>query len=86
VQLPIDTVVNTPAEVMVHTSGVVDVKVTAGPPVGLDVAVRVGLAPKFTAPGFGKLMVRVGFGVTLPEGADAGLDAPAVFVATTVNE
>ena len=67
---------------MVHTPVVDEVNVTVSPEV--DVAVSVGVVPKFCAPGLVKVMVCAAFGVTLLEAAEAG-PVPAELVAVTVN-
>lgn len=82
VHVPPLTVVNTPAEVMVQTLAVVDVKVTVRP--ALDVAVRVGLVPKVCGPGSLKVIVCPPLGVTEFDTGDAAL-VPALFVAVTVK-
>ena len=80
-QDPVATKVKTPSAVTVHT-GVRALKLTARPEVA--VAVKVGVDPNACAPGLGKLMVWLAFGVTALEAADAG-PVPAAFVAVTVN-
>ena len=74
--------VSTPPDVTVHTSGVSLVNVTVSPE--SDVAVRVGLVPKFCAPGLLNVMVCAALGVT-PFDATEAAPAPALFVAVTVK-
>jgi ethanolamine utilization microcompartment shell protein EutS len=57
-------------------------KLTAKPE--LAVAVKVGVDPNACAPGLGKLIVWLAFGVTALEAADI-CPVPAAFVAVTVN-
>ena len=65
-----------------HTPGVSLVNVTVSPE--SDVAVRIGLVPKFCAPGLLKVMVCVALGVTLFDAAEA-VPVPTLFVAVTVK-
>ena len=68
---------------MVHTAGVLLAKVTGS--VEVEVAVKVGLVPKFCAPGLLKVMVCEAFGVTLFEAVEAGpVPAPLVAVAVKI--
>jgi hypothetical protein len=82
VQVPAVTKVKAPPLVMVHTPVVLEVKLTVRPE--LAVAVRVGLVPKFCAPGLAKVMVCDPLGVTLLDAADAD-PVPAELVAVTVK-
>ena len=82
VQVPVVTNVSDPPLVIVHTPVVEDVNDTANDEV--EVAVKVGVVPKFCAPGFANAMVCDGKGATEFEVCDAEL-APALFVAVTVN-
>ena len=82
VQLPALIKVSAPPLVIVHTAVVVDVNATVRPE--LDVAVSVGVVPKFCVPGLAKVIVCVAFGVTLLDGDDAG-PVPSALVAVTVN-
>ena len=81
-QVPVVTNVSAPALVIVHTPVVEDVNDTAKDEV--EVAVKVGVVPKFCAPGFAKVMVCDALGVTEFEAADAVL-VPALLVAVTVK-
>jgi hypothetical protein len=82
VQVPTVTKVKAPPLVMVHTPVVLEVKLTVRPE--LAVAVRVGLVPKFCAPGLAKVMVCPAAGVMLLDAADAA-PVPAALVAVTVK-
>jgi hypothetical protein len=82
VQVPVVTKVNAPPEVMVHTPVVLEVKLTVR--LEVDVALRVGVVPKFCAPGLVKVMVWLATGVTEFE-ADEALPVPALLVAVTVK-
>ncbi|MPM98539.1 hypothetical protein SDC9_145727 [bioreactor metagenome] len=82
VAVPAVIKVSTPPDVTVHTPVVWLVNVTGSPE--SDVAVRVGLVPKFCAPGLSKVMVCVALGVTLFEAAEA-VPVPTPFVAVTVK-
>jgi hypothetical protein len=82
VQVPAFTKVAAPAEVIVQTAVVDEVKVTACPE--LETAVKVGVVPKFWVGGWAKVTVGGGAGVTMFEAADSGL-LPTPFVAWTVN-
>ena len=82
VQVPGVTKVNAPPEVIVHTPVVLDVKLTVSPEVA--VADKVGVVPKFCAPGLAKVMVCVPLGVTLFD-ADEALPVPTLLVAVTVK-
>ena len=76
------TNVRAPPEVIVQMPVVVDVNVGVRPEDA--VAVRVGVVPKFFAPGFVKVIVCADFGVTAAEADEAEL-VPAEFVAVTVK-
>ena len=82
VQLPVATKVKAPPLVIVQTPVVEEVKVTAS--LELAVAVRVGVVPKFCAPGSAKVMVWLAAGVTEFDSADAS-PVPAPLVAVTVK-
>jgi hypothetical protein len=82
VQVPAVKKVSAPTDVMVHTLVVDDVKVGVRPE--SDVAVSVGLVPKFCDPGFANVMVWPAFGVTELEALDAG-PVPAELLAVTVK-
>ena len=82
VQVPVVTVVSAPPEVIVHTPVVDEVNVTVSPE--SDVAVRVGLVPKFCVPGLVKVIVCAALGVTELDAAEAA-PVPAEFVAVTVK-
>ena len=81
-QVPVVTNVSAPALVIVHTPVAEDVNDTAKDEV--EVAVNVGVLPKFCAPGFAKVMVCDALGVTEFDAADAVL-VPALLVAVTVK-
>src|SRR3569833_1572012 len=82
VQVPVETKVSAPPEVIVQTPVVLDVRLTVSPDVA--VVVYVGVVPKFCAPGLAKVMVWVPFGVTLFD-ADEALPVPTLLVAVTVK-
>jgi len=82
VQLPADTKVNAPPEVIVQTPVVAEVNATAK--FEVEVADNVGVVPKFCVPGLAKDIVWLAFGVTEFEAADAW-PVPAPLVAVTVN-
>ena len=82
VQLPAVTNVKAPPLVMVQTAVVDEVKVGVNPE--SDVAVRVGLVPKFCAPGLVKVIVWMAAGVIELLAADAG-PVPAALFAVTVK-
>ena len=65
-----------------QTPEVDDVKETVN--AELDVAVSVGVVPKFCATGFAKVIDWESFGVTLDEATEAP-DKPTLFVAVTVK-
>jgi hypothetical protein len=82
VQVPVVTNVSDPPLVIVHTPVVEDVNDTANDEV--EVAVKVGVVPKFCAPGFANAMVCDGLGATEFVAPDAEL-APALLLAVTVK-
>ena len=82
VQLPAVMKVRLPPLVMVHTPVVAELKLTGRLEEAL--AVRVGVVPKFCAPGLLKVMVWLAFGVTLLLAAD-GVLVPTALVAVTVK-
>lgn len=82
VQVPVLTVLNAPPLVMVQTLVVDELKVTAKPEV--EVAVNVGVAPKFCVPGLVKVTVCDATGVMELDDADAA-PVPAELVAVTVK-
>ncbi|MNV89992.1 hypothetical protein D3C71_1843300 [compost metagenome] len=69
---------------MVQTPAVAVVNETAYPPPADEVAVSVGVVPKFCVPGLPNVMVCGDAGVTELEAAE-GLPSPAELVAVTVN-
>ena len=81
-QVPGVRKLSVPLEVMVHTLGVLEEKLTDRPEVA--VALSVGVVPKLCAPGLEKVMVWLPTGVTLLE-ADEAAPVPALLVAVTVN-
>ena len=82
VQVPAIINVSAPPLVIVQTPVVEDVNDTANDEV--EVAVKVGVVPKFCAPGFAKVIVCDALGVTEFDAADAA-PVPALFVAVTVK-
>lgn len=82
VQVPTEIKVKVPPLVIVHTP-VVD-EVNEGVKLESDVALKVGVVPKFLAPGLLNVMVCVVFGVTVFEEAEAG-PVPAALSAVTVK-
>ena len=82
VQVPAVTKVKAPPVVIVHTPVVLEVKLTLRPE--SEVAVSVGVVPKFCAPGLAKVMVCGALGVTLLDAADAA-PVPTALVAVTVK-
>ena len=84
VQLPAVTKVSAPPLVMVQTPGVDDVKVGARLEVAEAVDEKLGVVPKFCAPGFGKVMVWLPLGVAELDAPDAVL-VPMPLVAVTVK-
>src|SRR3569623_1441714 len=83
VQLPAERKVNAPLLAMVQTSVVLELKVGVSPE--SLVAVKIGVVPKFCAPGLAKVMAWVPLGVTLLDAADA-LPVPEQLVAVTVKK
>ena len=82
VQLPVATKLKAPPLVIVQTPVVEEVKLTASPE--LAVAVKVGVVPKFCAPGSAKVIVWLAAGVTEFDAAEAS-PVPAPLVAVTVK-
>jgi hypothetical protein len=82
VHVPAATNASTPPLVIVQTPEVDDVKETVN--AELDVAVSVGVVPKFFAPGFANVIDCEPKGVADPDAPEA-LPAPALLVAVTVN-
>ena len=82
VQLPADTKVNAPPEVIVQTPVVAEVNATVK--FEVEVADNVGVVPKFCVPGLAKVMVWPAAGVIEFDAAEA-CPVPAMFVAVTVN-
>ena len=82
VQVPAVTNVSAPPLVIVHTLVVEEVNDTANDEV--EVAVKMGVVPKFCAPGFANEMACDGLGATEFDAPDAEL-APALLVAVTVK-
>ena len=82
VQEPGVTKVSAPPAVMVHTPPVDDVNVTGSPDV--EVALSVGVVPKFCAPGLPNVIVWLPLGVTALDAADDTL-VPTALVAVTVK-
>ena len=80
--VPTVTKASSPPPVIVHTPEVDDVKPTVK--LESEVAVNVGVVPKFFAPGFAKVIDWASFGVTLDEATEA-TDGPTLFVAVTVK-
>src|SRR3569623_794214 len=78
VQLPAERKVNALLLAMVQTSVVLELKVGVSPE--SLVAVKIGVVPKFCAPGLAKVMAWVPLGV--PE----GLLVPSTLAAVTVKE
>ena len=83
VQLPAVTKLSRPPLVMVHTLVVDEVKVGVNPE--SEVAVSVGVVPKFCALGLAKVMVCVALGVMLFEAAEAPPVRGTALVAVTVK-
>ena len=81
-QVPVDTNARTPPPLIVHTPLVDDVSVTAS--AESDVAVSVGVVPKFLVPGFANVIACTTFGVTDVDAADA-TEVPPLFEAVAVN-
>ena len=82
VQEPAVTKVSAPPVVMVHTPVVDEVKLTGSPDV--ELAVSVGVVPKFCAPGFVNVIVWLPLGITELDGPD-GVLVPTPLVAVTVK-
>ena len=82
VQVPTVTNVNAPPVVIVHTPVVDEVNVGVRPE--SDVAVNVGVVPKFCAPGLLKVMVCVAAGVMELDAEEAD-PVPAELSAVTVK-
>ncbi len=82
VQVPVVTKVTTPTLVIVQTPVVDEVKVGDKPE--SEVAVNVGVVPKFRAPGLLKVMVWAALGVAELEALEAG-PVPATLSAVTVK-
>jgi hypothetical protein len=81
-QVPVDTNASTPPPLIVHTPVVDDVSVTAS--AESDVAVSVGVVPKFLVPGFANVIDCTAIGVTDADATDAA-DVPPLFEAVAVN-
>ena len=82
VQLPTVTKVSAPIPVMVHTPGVAEVNTGVRPE--SEVALSVGMVPKFCGPGATKVIVCDAAGVIELEAADAK-PVPAKLVAATLK-
>ena len=82
VHVPTVTKVKAPPEVMVHTPVVDEVKLTVR--LDVEVALKVGVVPKFCAPGLVKVMVWLALGVTLLDALEAE-PVPAELAAVTVK-
>src|SRR3569623_532964 len=82
VHVPVVTKVNAPPLVTVQTPVVLAVKLTVSPE--SLVAAKVGVVPKFCAPGVANVIVWAPFGVTVFEAAEA-LPVPALLVAITMK-
>lgn len=76
------TKISEPPAVMVQTPVVEDVNVGVSPE--LEVAVSVGVVPKFCAGGWVNVMICAALGVTALDAAEAE-PVPTVLVAVTVN-
>ena len=81
--VPVDTNASTPPPLIVHTPLVDDVSVTVS--AESDVAVSVGVVPKFLVPGFANMIACTAIGVTDVDATDAA-DVPPLFEAVAVNE
>jgi hypothetical protein len=81
-QVPAETNASSPPLVIVQTPEVDDVNATVNAEV--EVAVSVGVVPKFFEPGFAKVIVWASFGVT-PDEATEALLAPTLLVAVRVK-
>jgi hypothetical protein len=82
VHVPTVTKASSPPPVTVHTLEVDDVNATVK--LESEVAVNVGVVPKFCVTGFAKVIAWASFGVTLDEAAEE-LPVPTLFVAVTVK-
>jgi hypothetical protein len=82
-QVPVDTNARTPPPLIVQTPVVDDVSVTVS--AESDVAVSVGVVPKFLVPGFANVIACTAIGVADVDATDAA-DVPPVFEAVAVNE
>ena len=82
--VPAVTKVNAPPEVIVQTPVVVELKLTANEDVAVAVPAKVGVVPKFLAPGFGKVMVCAPLGVAEMDAPEATL-VPIPLAAVTVK-
>ena len=80
-QVPVDTNARTPP-LIVHTPLVDDVSATAS--AESDVAVSVGVVPKFLVPGFATVIACTAIGVTDADATDAA-EVPPLFEAVAVN-
>ncbi|MGE8279866.1 MAG: hypothetical protein ACN6O2_05470 [Stenotrophomonas sp.] len=80
--MPAVTKVSAPPVVIVQTAVVLDVNAGVNPE--SEVAVNVGVVPKFCAPGLLKVMVWAAAGVTEPDAPDAD-PVPALLSAVTVK-
>ncbi len=83
VQVPAVTKVSAPPPVIVHTPVVDELKVGVRPE--SEIAVSVGMVPKFCAPGLLKVMVCGAAGVIALDAADAAPVSEAPLVAVTVK-
>ncbi len=81
-QVPADTNASTPPPLIVQTPLVDDVSVTVS--AESDVAVSVGVVPKFLVPGFTNVIDCTAIGVADVDATDA-VDVPPVFEAVAVN-
>jgi hypothetical protein len=82
VHVPTVTKASSPPLVIVHTPEVDDAKATVK--LESEVAVNVGVVPKFCVTGFANVIDWESFGVTLDEATEA-TDDPTLFVAVTVK-
>jgi hypothetical protein len=80
--VPTVTNASTPPVVIVHTPEVDEVKATVR--LESEVALSVGVVPKFCVTGFANVIDWESFGVT-PDDATEAADGPTLFVAVTVN-
>lgn len=81
-QMPVDTNARTPPPLIVQTPVVDDVSATAS--AESDVAVSVGVVPKFLVPGFANVIACTAIGVTDADATDAA-EVPPLFEAVAVN-